>query len=179
MAGRDVPVTGCVVWITGLPASGKTTLANAVAAAIRRSGAAALVLDGDEVRAAMHPPLGYGDEDRDQFYRTLSELAALAASQGLIVLVAATANRRVHRDWARELAPAFVEVLVDVPAEECARRDQKGLYAMAREGRAPTLPGPGAKYEPPRKPDVVARGGQDPQAVEAVIRAIASRRAES
>lgn len=165
--------TGAVVWLTGLPASGKSTLAARLRERLEALGRASVVLDGDQVRQTLWPRPGYSTEERDAFYRTLAGLAALLARQGLLVLVAATAPQRAHRDAARALAPRFVEVFVDVPAEECARRDPKGLWAKARAGEAPTLPGAGARYEAPQAPEVRAAGGEDPAAVEAVLRRLA------
>src|SRR5205085_552587 len=89
--GRGVTGEGAVVWITGLPASGKSTLATAIAAQLRAAGTPPIVLDGDEVRAAIVPRHGYDPDGRDAFYRTLGKLAALIARQGAIVLVPATA----------------------------------------------------------------------------------------
>lgn len=155
-------MTGTVIWITGLPQSGKSTLARRVA---DRIGGGACVLDSDEVRAAIVPAHGYDDRGRDQFYDTLARLAAAIASQGLAVLVPATANLRRYRDRARALCPRFHEVHVTAPVEVCAERDRKGLYADA----PPTLPGVGAPYEPPESPDVRARGGHDRDAVDAIV----------
>jgi adenylylsulfate kinase len=160
---------GAVVFVTGLPSSGKSTLAGRLVARLREAGRPSVLLDGDEVRAALVPAPGYAPAERDAFYATLARLAALLARQGLVVAVAATANRRAHRAEARGLAPRFLEVLVDVPAEECARRDAKGLWAAARAGGATELPGAGAPYERPERPDVVAGGGEDGAAVEAVV----------
>jgi adenylylsulfate kinase len=159
-------VTGAVVWFTGLPSSGKSTLARRVAAAL---GAGCAVLDGDEVRAELLPSLGHAAADRERFYELLARLAALLARQGLVVLVAATAHRRAYRERARALAPRLVEVHVATPAAECARRDAKGLYARAREGGAPDLPGAGVEYEPPGSPEVVAAGGEDEAAVGRIV----------
>jgi adenylylsulfate kinase len=152
---------GTVVWFTGLPASGKSTLARRVGALLRRSGERAVLLDGDEVRAALVPPLGYSEAERDRFYRTLANLAALLAAQGVHVLVPATAPRAAHRRFARRRAARFIEVHVATPLEDCRRRDPKGLYRAFRGRRAPTLPGPGTPYEPPASPEVVAGGGRD------------------
>lgn len=160
-------MTGAVVWFTGLPASGKTTLARRVQDALD-SRHRALLLDSDELRDALGEH-GYGDAERDRFYARLAALASLAARQGLVALVAATAPRRAHRDAARTANAMFVEVWVRTPPEECARRDPKGLYAAARRGDAPTLPGAGASYEPPVHPDVVAEGGEDEAAVRAIV----------
>lgn len=160
---------GAVVWVTGLPGSGKTTLAERVAARLRGAGVACAVLDGDEVRAALERPAGAGDAERDAFYGALARLAALLARQRLVVLVPATANRAEYRERARALAPRYLEVHVATPAGECERRDPKGLYAAARAGRAQGLPGLDAAYEPPAAPDVVAAGGEDEGAVERVV----------
>jgi adenylylsulfate kinase len=162
-----VSASGAVVLVTGLPSSGKSTLARRLVSRLREAGRAAIVLDGDEVRAALVPAPGYAPAE---FYATLAHLAALLARQGLVVAVAATASRRAHRAGARALAPRFVEVLVDVPAEECARRDAKGLWARARAGEVADLPGAGAPYERSERPDVVAGGGEDASAVEAIVR---------
>lgn len=160
---------GAVVWVTGLPGAGKTTLASRVAGRLRAAGAACAVLDGDEVRAALERPAGAGEAERDAFYAALARLAALLARQGLVVLVAATANRAAHRERARALAPRYLEVHVATPPAECERRDPKGLYAAARSGRARGLPGLDAAYETPVAPDVVATGGEDDAAVERVV----------
>jgi adenylylsulfate kinase len=127
------------------------------------------MLDGDDVRAALRPQPGYDDASRSHFYATLMNLAAMLASQGMAVLVPATANRRSFREAARELAPRFVEVFIDTPVEVCAERDAKGLYARAKDGDIADMPGVGASYERPEAPDVVARGGEDEGAVERII----------
>ena len=166
---------GVVVWFTGLPASGKTTLAQRVRA--RLAGRRACVLlDSDELRDVLGAA-GYGGGERDRFYGVLAELAALLARQGHVVLVAATAPRRAHREAARAAAPAFREVWVRAALAACEARDVKGLYARARAGDAPTLPGVGAPYEPPAAPDVVAEGGHDEQAAAAIERLIGLRAA--
>lgn len=159
-------MSGVVVWLTGLPSSGKSTLAGAVAAVLR-GRERVVVLDGDEVRQALVPPPGYGEVERADFYETLARLAALLARQGHVVLVPATAHRRAFRAHARALAPAFVEVLVDTPLEECRRRDAKGLYAR---GDA-LLPGLGAAYERPERPEVTVTPGDD-DAVPRVLHAL-------
>ncbi len=148
-------MSGLVAWFTGLPSSGKTTVAERVAERLRPTTPVA-VLDGDLVRSALVPKPGYDPEGRDAFYETLARLAALLAAQGLVVLVPATAHRRAFRSRARELAPRFLEVFVDTPLEECRRRDTKGLFAR-HDGTAAALPGAGLGYEAPEHPDVVVR----------------------
>jgi adenylylsulfate kinase len=157
-------MSGVVVWFTGLPASGKTTLATRVRASLV---APCVLLDSDEVRDALGAG-GYAGAERDAFYTALGGLAALLARQGFVVLVAATAPRRAHRDHARAVAPRFVEVWVRATLAEAEARDVKGLYAKARRGEAPDLPGIGAPYEPPLAPDVIADGGDDLAALDAI-----------
>lgn len=159
-------MTGAVVWLTGLPASGKSTLTAHLAARLREARRPALILDGDEVRAALIPVPSYDPRGRDAFYRTLANLACLAATQGLIVLVPATAHRRAWRALARDHAPRFIEVHVATPLEECRRRDPRGLYSSAE---ASDVPGVGVPYEVPEAPDVVARDGDDAAACDHVL----------
>ena len=142
-------MSGAVVWFVGLPSSGKSTLASAVSEGLRKHGRPTCILDGDEVRAAIAPHPGYSPTERDNFYATLANLAALLARQGLIVLVPATASLRAYRERARRLAPRFVEVFVDTPLEICRQRDSKGLYARAQHGKLGNLPGTTALFEPP------------------------------
>jgi len=168
-------VTGAVVWFTGLPQSGKSTLAIAVQAAAAARGQGTIRLDGDELRPILAPGLGapgardYTPAARDVFYARLARLAGMLAAQGVIVLVAATAPRVVHREAARAAAPRFVEVYVATSLADCAVRDRKGLYEAARAGRAPELPGVGASFEPPFDPDVIATGGHDTGAIARVV----------
>jgi adenylylsulfate kinase len=160
-------VTGAIVWFTGLPASGKTTLARRVREALGPARPA-LVLDGDEVRDALGAH-GYSDHDRDRFYAALANLAGLVARQGFVALVPATAPRRAHRAAARDPGARVVEVWLRTQAAECERRDPKGLYAAARRGEIPALPGAGAAYEPPDDPEIVATGGEDAAAVGEIV----------
>jgi adenylylsulfate kinase len=159
-------VTGAVVWLTGLPASGKSTLAGHLAARLRDARTPVVVLDGDEVRAALVPSPGYDEASRDAFYRTLANLAALVAREGLVVLVPATAHRRRWRELARSLAPRFVEVHVATPLEECRRRDPRGVYTR---GDTTEVPGVGVAYEAPDAPDVTAPAGDESTAADRVL----------
>jgi adenylylsulfate kinase len=149
---------GEIVWMTGRPASGKSTLARRLASELRARQIACCLLDGDEVRHALVPAPGYDEAGRDAFYASLAGLAALLAGQGLVVVVAATAHRRAFRERARAAFPRFCEVYVDVPAAECAARDPKGLYRAGAAGLPGTASTP---YEPPLAPEVVATGGED------------------
>jgi adenylylsulfate kinase len=158
---------GAVVWLTGLPASGKSTLGERIAAHLREMRVPSVVLDGDDVRDVLVPHPGHDEPDRDAFYQTLGGLAALLARRGLVVIVAATAHRREWRDHARHRAPRFIEVHVATPLDECRRRDPKGLYARADS--LPALPGVGVPYEAPLHPEVVAAHGDEAAAANAVL----------
>jgi adenylylsulfate kinase len=171
---RSSAPQGAIVWFTGLPSSGKTTLARRVQARFAEAGRVSVLLDGDELRDLLGAH-AYGPGDRDRFYRSLAALAGLLANQGVVVLVAATAPRRADRDRAREEVGAgrpakgrFVEVWVETPLAECEARDPKGLYAAARRGEARELPGVGVAYESPVSPEVIADGGFDDRAVAAI-----------
>lgn len=177
--------SGAVVWVTGLPSAGKSTFARRLRDRLRSGGVPAAVLDGDAVRAALVPPPGYDPAARAAFYETLGNLAVALAGEGLVAIVAATAHRRAFRDRVRARlspavgAPRFFEVLVDVPPEVCAARDPRGLWAAARAGAAPDLPGAAVGYERPLAPEVVARGGEDGAAVEAAAALLAPPAAAS
>jgi adenylylsulfate kinase len=169
---------GGIVWFTGLPSSGKTTLARRVRDHFVRTGRASVLLDSDPLRDLLGAH-SYAPEDRDRFYGSLAALAGLLANQGIVVLVAATAPRREARDRARgEVGDGrFVEVWVRTPLADCEARDPKGLYARARRGEASELPGVGVAYEPPLSPEVIADGGFDDAAVAAVECRLDSRAA--
>jgi len=160
-------MTGTIVWFTGLPASGKSTLAGRTRSQLSSLGRAAIVLDGDELREVLGRD-AYGQADRDAFYGVLADLAVLIARQGATVLVAATAPRRVHRDRARSSSCRFFEVWVRASVSDCEARDIKGLYARARHGDIKALPGIGVPFEAPVHPDVVAEGGMDEAAISAI-----------
>ena len=148
---------GCVVWLTGLPASGKSTLAGALEARLVSEGRAAYVLDGDNLRHGLNRDLGFSPEDRDENIRRVGEVAALLADAGLITITAFISPYRAARLQAREAAKAapFFEVLLDVPVEVCRRRDPKGLYAKADAGKLTQFTGVDAPYERPESPEIV------------------------
>jgi len=164
-------MTGTIVWFTGLPASGKSTLAERTRTRLAALGRAAIVLDGDALREVLGAA-AYGQTDRDTFYRVLADLAVLIARQDTIVLVAATAHRRAHRDRARSGPCRFFEVWVRASPMDCEARDIKGLYARAHHGDIAALPGVGVPFEAPEHPDVIADGGMDDAAISAVARLV-------
>jgi adenylylsulfate kinase len=159
---------GATIYFTGLPASGKSTLAERTRELFSELGIPSVILDSDEVRDALVPSPGYAPADRDGVYATLARLAGLLSRQGLVVLVAATAHLRRYREDARAHSERFFEVHLNVSRGMCEARDPKGLYARARNDPMTTLPGVGADYEAPERPDVVAEGGADERAARAI-----------
>jgi len=149
------------IWVTGLPASGKSTLVTSLKAQLADRGIDAAVLESDVLRQilTLHPR--YDEQEREAFYRQMVYIGTLLTRHGVPVIFDATANRRCYRDRAREEIPRFIEVYVDCPLEICIARDPKGIYRKAREGEANTVPGVQSAYEPPEKPDVIVNGGQD------------------
>jgi len=143
------------VWLTGIEAAGKTTIGGLVADKLRAMGAEVEVLDGDEIRRALSPRLGYTEEDRDEHTRRVAWVAALLARHGVFAVVGAVSPRRAHRGRARALAPAFAEVWVKATVETAAKRDPKGLYAKAARGEVKDLASLHTGYEEPEAPDVV------------------------
>lgn len=145
---------GPVLWLTGRPASGKTTLAQRLVTALRSRGLAVLWLDSDDLRPILTPTPTYADEERDWFYGAIGHIAKRAALGGAAVVVSATAPKIVYRDNLRAAVPFFMEVFLSCSEAELRRRDHKGLYAAAERGEAPHLPGVGIPYEAPAAPEL-------------------------
>jgi bifunctional enzyme CysN/CysC len=150
--------TPSVLWFTGVPGAGKSTIANIVERKLHAQGRHTYLLDGDNLRHGLNKDLGFTAADRVENVRRTAEVAALMADAGLVVLVALISPYRVERRMARELVgDAFVEVFVDTPISEAEARDSKGLYAKARAGELPHFTGVNDPYEEPEAPDVHLR----------------------
>jgi bifunctional enzyme CysN/CysC len=149
-----------VLWLTGLPGAGKSTIADALERRLHGMGLHTYVLDGDNVRSGLNKDLGFTPEDRAENVRRVAETAHLLLDAGLIVIVALVSPFRADRRVAKGLFDAgdFVECWVDTPAEVCAERDPKGLYAKAKAGNLPNMTGVGQGYETPEAPDLVVNG---------------------
>lgn len=152
-----------VVWLTGLPGSGKSTIADAAERRLHALGLHTYVLDGDNVRTGLNKDLGFTPEDRAENVRRVAEAARLMLDAGLVVVVALVSPFRADRRAAREIFASddFVEVFVDTPLELCAQRDPKGLYAKAASGNLPNMTGVGQDYEPPDHAELVINGAGD------------------
>ena len=150
---------GAVIWFTGLPASGKSTLAVAVERALVESGDVAYLLDGDNIRHGLSDDLGFSAGDRAENIRRVGHLTRLFADAGVVALASLVSPLKSDREIARTLSDAaklpFIEVHVATSLAECERRDPKGLYAKARAGELKGLTGVDAPYEPPENADLV------------------------
>jgi adenylylsulfate kinase len=144
---------GFAIWLTGLPSSGKTTLAHALRRLLNERGIAVQILDSDQLRRRLTPNPTYSAEERDWFYDIITFLAELLTTNGVNVLIAATAPRRAYRQAARERIARFAEIYVQCPPEICRARDPKGLWERADRGEITNLPGAGGLYEAPAAPE--------------------------
>ena len=153
---------GATIWFTGLSGSGKSTIAFTVEHALVERGHLAYVLDGDNVRHGLNKNLGFSAEDREENIRRIGEVAKLFADTGVVTLTSFISPYRKDRDQARkihaEAGLSFVEVMVEVPIEECEKRDPKGLYKKARaavaEGKGMGFTGIDDPYEAPENPEI-------------------------
>ena len=147
---------GLVLWLTGIPGAGKTTVARAVADELRRRGGRVEVLDGDVLRAGVSSDLGFSPDDRLTQSRRAADLADAASRSGATVVVALVSPYRAGRDAARALlGERYLEVHVRASLEACMARDPKGLYARAQRGEIHGVTGLDAPYEEPDRPHLV------------------------
>lgn len=170
---------GCVVWMTGLSACGKSTVANVLDHKLHAQGVHSFVLDGDNIRhglnasPAMLQPrhgeefarrfgLGFSAQDREENIRRIGEVARLFCEAGIVAITAFISPYRADRDRVRaSLAEGdFIEVFVDAPIEVCESRDPKGLYRKARAGELKGFTGIDDPYEPPMRPELVLDAAQ-------------------
>ena len=147
----------CVVWLTGLSAAGKSSIASGLQSTLFDRGLHCYLLDGDTVRLGLSRDLGYSDADRQEHIRRVGELARLFVDAGLIVLVALISPFRAERNAVRALFEhgEFIEVFVNTPLSVCEQRDPKGLYRRARAGQVPLFTGIDSPYEAPQQPEVM------------------------
>ncbi len=145
---------GLVIWLTGLPAAGKTTLAVRVLESLRSRGLKAEHLDGDELRKTLSQGLGFSREDRDKHIMRVGFVCRLLSRNGVVAIVSAISPYRATRDQVRKSVRKFIEVYVKCPLEVCEKRDPKGLYKKAREGKIPQVTGVNDPYEEPLDPEL-------------------------
>jgi adenylylsulfate kinase len=148
------PVT---VWLTGLSAAGKSTIAVELEKRLMEAARPCYLLDGDNIRAGISRDLGFGPDDRHENIRRVAEVARLMNDAGVIAISAFISPYRADREMAREIAGVerFIEVYVNAPLEICEQRDPKGLYRKARVGEIADFTGISAPYEAPETPSLV------------------------
>lgn len=147
----------CIIWLTGLPSAGKSTIANEVEYMLNQKGVHTYILDGDNIRCGLNQDLGFSPSDRQENIRRIGEVAKLFVDAGLIVITAFISPYRKDRDRVRSLVKEgeFIEVFVRCPLAVCEERDVKGLYKKARSGEVKEFTGISAPYEPPLNPEIV------------------------
>ncbi len=161
-----------VVWLTGLSASGKSSIAHALEAELFGRGIQSYVLDGDNVRHGLCGDLGFSDADRHENLRRIGEVCKLFLEAGMVVIAAFISPYRADRERVRGLVPhgEFMEVFVDCPLEVCEQRDPKGIYRRARSGEIAQFTGISAPYEQPLNADVTVH--TDRQDLAASVRTV-------
>ena len=137
---NSINQTSFALWLTGLPASGKSTITALVKPQLERLGLV-VELESDEVRRSLTPIASYSQEERDVFYRALAFTGSRLVTHGVTVLFDATASRRSYREFARGLIPRFAEVAIECPLAVCMQRDKKGTYRKGQHGESMTVPG--------------------------------------
>jgi len=145
---------GATLWFTGLPSSGKSTIAREVEAILLRRDLSVELLDGPEVRQSLSRGLGFSRDDREENLRRIGYVAKLLSRNGVIVICASVSPYRATRNEIRERVTNFIEIFVDASLAVAERRDSEGLYALARKGEIEDFTGVSAPYEPPESPEV-------------------------
>lgn len=156
---------GCVLWLTGLSGSGKSTIARGLEYKLIHAGRTAYVLDGDEIRTGLNRDLGFTQESRSENIRRIAEVARLFAECGIICITSFISPLRTYRDQARQIIgpDRFFEIYLDVSLAVCEDRDPKGMYKKARAGLIKNFTGIDSAYEPPENPDIrLDTAGQSP-----------------
>ncbi len=156
-----MPQRGATVWFTGIPSSGKSTIAREVYQRLLDRGVAVELLDGTEVRESLSRGLGFSKEDREEHIRRIGYVARLLSRNGVVAICAAVSPYRASRDEIRGQTTNFVEVYVDCPVEVAESRDEEGLYARARRGEIEDFTGVSGVYEAPEAPEVHIRSDVD------------------
>ncbi len=159
---EEVASPGPVLWFTGQPAAGKSTMVVRVGERLRERGSALRILDGDDIRQGLCRDLGYSPEDRRENMRRVAEVCRLFSDCGVMVLASFIAPTVTMRRSLRDIiGPALKFVFCDCPPDICEARDPKGNYARARRGEIPEFTGVSSPYEPPRSPDLRLFTGRD------------------
>jgi len=170
---------GFTLWFTGLSGAGKSTLSHEIAAALQARGRHVERLDGDEVRQRLSRGLGFSKDDRDENIRRIGFVARLLSRSGSVAIAAAISPYRELRDEVRrEHEAPFVEVFVECPLDVLVKRDPKGLYAKALQGKIQNFSGVSDPYEPPLAPEITVHTDRETvdASRDAILRWLESRR---
>jgi len=150
-----------VLWVTGLPCSGKTTLADTVAEKLSHNGLKIERLDGEQIRN-LFPKAGYSKTERNTHIQRVGHLASILSRNGTVVVASFVSPYREARNFVRDLCPKFIEVFLDTPLAVCEKRDTKNLYEQARKGEIPNFTGITDPYEPPQRPEITVDTANQP-----------------
>jgi len=173
---------GWAVWITGLPGSGKSTVAHLLKETFAMRGIQSQIISSDAVRKMLTPTPSYTEEEREMVYRAITLITKILTENGLNVIIDATGNRRQYRDACREQVNQFFEVYLKCPLEVCIRREEsrketfqapRDIYRRAKAGESTTVPGLGAPYEAPENPEITVDA--ENQSPEEIVKTIISR----
>ena len=168
-----------VMWFTGLSGSGKSTLANLVEIALHKQGLSTYILDGDNIRQGINKDLSFAPEDRTENIRRIAEISNLMLDAGLITLAAFVSPYIKDREEVQQIVGAdnFIEIFVNTSLEECEKRDVKGLYKKARDGKVKNMTGISAPYEAPVNPDleVITDGHSIEENVKTILKFITKK----
>jgi adenylylsulfate kinase len=169
----------CILWFTGLSASGKSTIANEIAKALFHLNVQQYVLDGDNIRHGLNKDLGFTDYDRTENIRRIGEVAKLFVDNGQIVLTAFISPFIADRNIVRSLVEQdeFIEVYVECSVETCESRDPKGLYKKAKNGEIQNFTGISSPYEAPINPEITLNTDQQSvqECVETILQFLKSK----
>ena len=155
MSHKNAPKKGFVLWFTGLPCSGKTTLSGIVAEELLLKGCGVKQFDGDILRVGVSRDLKYSKADRKQQVYRVTDMVSDFIHNGSVALVSLISPYRDHRNYARKKISSFIEMYVRCPLYVCESRDIKGMYRLAREGKIRYFTGVSAPYEEPRNPEII------------------------
>jgi adenylyl-sulfate kinase len=167
-----------IIWLTGLPCSGKTTLGRLVVDWLLSAGYRAELLDGDALRQTLSSDLGFSHADREENVKRIGAMATILSARGSVAVVSAVSPYRSTRDLLRDTCPGFIEVYVNAPLSVCERRDVKGMYKQARAGERPGFTGIDDPYEPPFNPEVECKTDTESigESVKKIVRAVSTLR---
>lgn len=143
------------IWLTGIPASGKTTLSNLLKDYLQKKNMPVIILDGDEIRKTVSKDLGFSPQDRNEHNRRVIEIAKLLVKNNFTAIIPLISPYKETRELARKEIPNFVEVYVKASLDTCIKRDPKGLYQKAKNGEITNLTGLQSPYEEPQNPELV------------------------